>query len=375
MATVYSKSGKKWGHDYEFETIKTLDQVDLNSSEVIYYHHPYDALMDNIPLWNAIDDNNWEHIKKDSKVFLIHDNDSETFDRSFPQAIAATIEKRKINPRQLRVVVMDENHRDFLDRSLMKLGINGVSITVTNYLLSEITSPVETKTPTKIFSVLSRNYRKWRLRFYSELLERGLLDENFVYSFFNIWPYCSPPRIYDKEQMLSDLKTLRYSHIDSSKLNKWLDDCPHELAQSNEVTNKWSNVTYDAILSSFIHVIIETHYDQLEFTQTPNGYDKDFSTSSITEKTYKAIACKRPFISLTTPYCLKDLRRLGFNTYHPYIDETYDVIEDNELRLNYVVNEIERIAKLPKIDFLNMISECDKIAEDNYRILLEKKNA
>lgn len=375
MATVYSKSGKKWGHDYEFETIKTLDQVELSSGDVIYYHHPYDSLIAGIPLCDAVDEVNWQHIKDNPQVILVHDNDSETFDRSFPLEIATTIQKRKIDPRQLRVVVMDENHRDFLSEALSKHDIHDVNISVTNFLLSRIPTFVEQKKPEKIFSVLSRNYRKWRLRFYCELLQRNLLDKNFTYSFFNIWPYCSPPKVYTYDQMVDDLKLLNYDITDSPQIVSWLQNCPHELSQSNEVANKWSNVTYEAILSSFIHVIIETHYDQLEFTSSPNGYDPQFSTSSITEKTYKAIACQRPFIALATPYWLRDLKKLGFKTFNPYIDETYDTLEDNQLRLNSIVDEIQRISQLSKNEFVEMIDGCNKVALENYNILLEKKDA
>ena len=375
MITVYSKSGKKWGHDYEFETIKTLDQVDLSSGDVIYYHHPYDSLIVGIPLCDAVDEVNWQHIKDNPQVILVHDNDSETFDRSFPLEIVDTIQKRQIDPRQLRIVVMDENHRDFLLESLSKHGIHNVDISVTNFLLSRIPTFVEQKSPKKIFSVLSRNYRKWRLRFYCELLDRGLLDKNFTYSFFNIWPYCNPPKVYTRDQMIDDLKSLNYEINGRPEIVSWLENCPHELSQSNEVANKWSNVTYEAILSSFIHVIIETHYDQLEFTSSPNGYDKEFSTSSITEKTYKPIACQRPFIVLATPYWLRDLKRLGFKTFHPYIREDYDSIENNQLRLQAIVNEIQRISELSRQEFREIIDSCNEIALENYRILLEKKHA
>lgn len=373
MAIVYSKSGKKWGHDYEFEIIETLDKANLDSNDVIYYHHPYDTLIEGIPLWDSLNDENWVHMKKNSNVCLVHDNDSETFDISFVREIITTIEKRNIDPRQLRIIVMDENHRDFLQDYIRKSGINDIMISVRNYLLNQVQIVKEDIFPVKKFSSLSRNYRIWRLRFYVELLERGILENDFLYSFFNIWPYDEIPRIYSANELIADLEKQGKPYVSESTL-EWIRQCPHELPSDNNVQNKWSNATYTAIFSSFIHIIIETHYDQKEFSND-KGYDRKFAPSSITEKTYKPIACKKPFISFSTPYCLNDLRKLGFKTFHPFINENYDSVENNLDRLRMIVDEIERISKLDYSDFLELIENCDSITQYNYDLLLEKKNA
>ena len=40
--SVHSKTGKKWSHDLAFSDVQDLSTVDLESEEVVYYHHPYD---------------------------------------------------------------------------------------------------------------------------------------------------------------------------------------------------------------------------------------------------------------------------------------------------------------------------------------------
>ena len=370
---VYSKTGKKWGHDFAQADQLTLDKANINDPTVVYYHHPYDSLMEGVPLYNCLNDINWLHIKNNPSVILLHDNDSETFDINFVKDVSKTINLRKINPNQLQIVVMDENHRDFLERMLISEGIRGVDIRVKNYLLKEIKFPKQDLTPIKKFSSLSRNYRDWRLRLYVELLKRNILDNNFIYSFFNIWPYSNPPKVYSKDVMVEDLQKIGFKDIDKN-IKEWLKSCPHELDSSNNVLNKWSNITYDAIQSSNIHIIIETHYDQSFFSQK-TGYDRNFSPSSITEKAYKPIACKRPFIAFSTPFWLEDLRRLGFKTFSPYINEEYDKVTDNTLRLNMIVDEIERISKLTNDEFNNLVSKCQEIAIYNYNKLVEKQNA
>jgi hypothetical protein len=51
-----------------------------------------------------------------------------------------------------------------------------------------------------------------------------------------------------------------------------------------------------------------------------------------TEKTGKALMSGKPFIVLGSKHFLKNLRSIGFKTFHPIIDESYDLIDSVELR-------------------------------------------
>jgi hypothetical protein len=56
----------------------------------------------------------------------------------------------------------------------------------------------------------------------------------------------------------------------------------------------------------------------------------------LTEKTFKAIALEMPFVLVAPAHSLKYLREYGFETFAPYIDETYDTIEDPVKRIEAV---------------------------------------
>ncbi len=368
---IYSKSGKHYSHDFQYKGIKTLDQVDY-SDEVIFYHHPYDRLQSGIPLYDALDEKNWQYLRDNPKVKLFHNNDSETFEIFFVDDVEKTINDRKINPNQLHIAVMDENHKEFLEKHLSKRNISGVNINVDNYLLSNVTH-IDGKLPsTHKFSSLSRNYRIWRLYVFSELVKRNLI-ENFNYSFHNIHPYNDPPKVIPLETMQNDLLRMTGQSV-PKVINKWLKQCPHELSSNNEVRNKWSNVTYDTIRASDFHLVIETHFDQKEFFSGNKEYSRDFSPSSITEKCYKSIACLTPFIVFSTPFYLQDLRNLGFKTYSPFINEHYDTETDSVKRLNMIVDEINRICALSDNDYRQLVNNCKTIAEENLRILKAKQD-
>jgi hypothetical protein len=370
---VYSKSGKHYSHDFAYSEIKTLNEVDLND-EIIFYHHPYDKLQQGINFYNCLDEANWDLFRKNSQIKLIHNNDSETFEIYFVNDLVKTIKDRNLNPQQIYVVVMDENHKDFLLRNLTKAGVEGVNVSVKNYLFDTVQIPDNSEvSKTHKFSSLSRNYRIWRLFVYAELVKRNLIDK-FNYSFHNINPYTETPNAVPLETMFNDLLNLEFGYIPQHVID-WLNDCPHELSSANEVRNKWSNVTYDAIRSADFHLIIETHFDQKEFCFDNKLYDRNFAPTSITEKAYKPIACAAPFIVFSTPYYLEDLRNLGFETFSPYINESYDQEEDNQERLNMIVDEIERICNLDDVNYSNLIDNCKKIADKNKQIFLKKKNA
>jgi len=87
----------------------------------------------------------------------------------------------------------------------------------------------------------------------------------------------------------------------------------------------------------------------------------------ITEKTFKPIAHGHPFIMYGRPYTLKYLKEIGFKTFDPYINESYDLIEDNEIRFEMIVNEIKRLNELS-------IIELDKMIEDVTDILIHNQN-
>jgi hypothetical protein len=58
----------------------------------------------------------------------------------------------------------------------------------------------------------------------------------------------------------------------------------------------------------------------------------------LTEKTFKAIALEMPFVLVAPQHSLEYLRSYGFQTFAPYIDESYDEIADPILRIERVAH-------------------------------------
>jgi hypothetical protein len=68
------------------------------------------------------------------------------------------------------------------------------------------------------------------------------------------------------------------------------------------------------------------------------------STDWITEKTIKNLYIGKPFIVMGAVGTLRKLHNFGFKTFSPWIDESYDLIENIHLRLETIKREIDRLA-------------------------------
>lgn len=86
-------------------------------------------------------------------------------------------------------------------------------------------------------------------------------------------------------------------------------------------------------VNSYIHITSES-----EFESNASPF--------FSEKTWRPIINLQPFIYLGNPYSLKKLHTLGFKTFHPFIDETYDNVEDRNIRFLMIEKEISKLSKM-----------------------------
>jgi len=85
----------------------------------------------------------------------------------------------------------------------------------------------------------------------------------------------------------------------------------------------------------------------------------------LTEKSLRPIACGRPFILAATPGSLEYLRSYGFETFHNFIDESYDHVINPRDRLQAIVQEMQRIIALDHQSKKQLWKELYKIANRN----------
>ena len=92
-----------------------------------------------------------------------------------------------------------------------------------------------------------------------------------------------------------------------------------------------------------------------------------------TEKVLKSIFLGYPFILFGNYATLNLLQIHGFQTFAPYINETYDLIPVRRRRLDAIVTEIVRINGLSEVEYTTLLEKCKKVAKINQEILQSKR--
>jgi len=137
------------------------------------------------------------------------------------------------------------------------------------------------------------------------------------------------------------------SFLDSScKVNKSKDKSPNFL------------LLPEAIFATDLNIVMEA-YDDNEMIDYP----------FVTEKTYRNIKYKKPFIIMGQHHILASLHKQGYKTFHPLIDESYDTIKDTKLRSLAVLREIVRLRQMTDDEWYRLIENCKPILEHNHNNL------
>lgn len=95
------------------------------------------------------------------------------------------------------------------------------------------------------------------------------------------------------------------------------------------------------------------------------NYDTVVDHTYITEKTFKPIYMGHPFVIFGQPHSLSWLHERGYRTFHPHIDESYDRIDNDLLRLKTLIAEIVRINSLSKSHFDSLLKKVAPIVQHN----------
>lgn len=94
----------------------------------------------------------------------------------------------------------------------------------------------------------------------------------------------------------------------------------------------------------------------------------------VTEKTYKPIVFGQPFVVSGNAGTLALLHAQGYQTFHPYINETYDTITDPVERLKAVMTEVTRLASLSDAEINAMLDAVKPILIHNHNHHLARRN-
>jgi Methyltransferase small domain len=127
--------------------------------------------------------------------------------------------------------------------------------------------------------------------------------------------------------------------------------------------------------NSYFSIVNETlYYGKPSTSDNPlyHQLNAEYSSIFISEKTFKCLAVKHPFIIFGRPGLLKGLHNLGFKTFSPFFDESYDDIIDDDVRFDTLFNEITRLINLSDDEWLNILKNIEPIIEHNHSLFFNK---
>jgi hypothetical protein len=103
---------------------------------------------------------------------------------------------------------------------------------------------------------------------------------------------------------------------------------------------------------AFVHVVTETIFYEMKL--------------HLTEKVFKPIVSKQPFLLLAASGNLAYLRRYGFRTFGDFWDESYDNIINPGKRMSAVVEILTQLANMPHAELVKMKLAMQEILEHNH---------
>lgn len=119
----------------------------------------------------------------------------------------------------------------------------------------------------------------------------------------------------------------------------------------------WGDNTPEPSKNAYFDITCETYMDN-------DGY------KSITEKVSKPLVHFNPFFFVAFQGALAILRELGFKTFSPYIDESYDDEPDQVKRLDMIYAEVKRLLSMSQEEIHNWYWSMEDILIHNHNHFL-----
>jgi hypothetical protein len=173
---------------------------------------------------------------------------------------------------------------------------------------------------------------------------------------------------YRAQELLSTLSPIRY-----------LDDCYEVERYINKErvipTSADRYIKHDVFDNEWgeIYLRAEPYIDTYFSVVTETILEDPWSFR--TEKIAKPLAIGHPWICATNAGFYRDMRDLGFRTFHGIIDESFDTIDHPQSRMERIVTVVEDLCKQDLVSFLEACQDICKYNQQHLREVIAKENS
>lgn len=195
-----------------------------------------------------------------------------------------------------------------------------------------------------IYNNLILDKRLYRANLVVDLHKNNIIDQGYV-SYNN--------NEFDKlEGSVNSYFLLPQSHKANILSNMNLLENKLIIDTDNQHGSLSSEIEIDSIQKAFVNVITETIFYE--------------NKVHLTEKTFKPIVAKMPFLLMAGAGNLAYLRKYGFKTFGDYWDEGYDLIQNNTDRYNAVLTILKDLCNKSHAELVEMKRDMQDILEHNF---------
>ncbi len=203
----------------------------------------------------------------------------------------------------------------------------------------------------KLYNALQKRPRPHRMWLFTKLFENNLLDDgiNSMNDFdirFSLYEgkTISPDSFYKFQSLLP---LFPYPNKTNDELSHFadIDSGKYQMMFNEEI-----------IFDSWLSVISEASFGDSE------------QSCFISEKSFKPILIQHPFIIFGNKNSLQNLKDMGYKTFHPFIDETYDTLSTWN-RMGFIINEIKKLKVKTNKERLYWFESIGDILNHNYETI------
>jgi len=210
----------------------------------------------------------------------------------------------------------------------------------------------------KTFLSLNYRYRPHRLDLFLAFYKNNLLNSS-LFTLPEKNPE-SPHRFTDSvdREFLRrlDISEQELGYIQTNILPLQIDKLSQDHSRHAEMTMEIGHSTEHFYKTTMISVVTETHAYQYAIAET--------------EKTFKPIKYKHPFILVGAPKSLHYLRKKGYKTFSNWFDESYDEIDNHKDRIIAIANLCKEIDLWDREKKQLFITETMDVLNHNFEVFI-----
>ena len=273
-----------------------------------------------------------------------------------PSGITEILESVKMTADRYMQYIIISQSADFRDARTREF--NSILPSFTNVKIPEFT-PLDPSSVKK-FLCLIGSPKAHKLIFGTLLHHHGLLHKSIEWSAGSlVGNSVKEVREEAKRRARKDRS------VDLDAFDKFVNKLPNIIDVDPSVEKQHDSLNPSLYARGKIHIVLESedHSPDVELCDMQFRY---------TEKTIKSIFFGYPFLVYGNFGTLKLLEAHGFQTFHPYINETYDLISIRHHRVHALVTEIARLNSLSNSEFETLLFNLKPITMFNQELLSSK---